>query len=133
VYVSHNRLFTRRLDQQQAAELPGTEGAHAPFFSPDGQWVAFFVKGKLKKVPVAGGAAIVLCNSGVGMGGSWGVDGTIIAALGLDVLYRVPARGGSPVPFTELDRAIAEVTHRWPQILPGGKAVLFTAHTRRSQ
>jgi serine/threonine-protein kinase len=54
VYVSHNRLFTRRLSQPQATELPLTDGAHAPFFSPDGQWVAFFAGGKLKKVSVAG-------------------------------------------------------------------------------
>jgi serine/threonine-protein kinase len=53
VYVSNNRLFTRRLDQAQAAELPGTEGAYAPFFSPDGHWIAFFVGGNLKKIPAA--------------------------------------------------------------------------------
>jgi serine/threonine-protein kinase len=130
VYVSHNRLFTRRLDQDQAAELPGTEGAHAPFFSPDGQWVAFFGGGKLKKVAVAGGAATVLCNSSVGIGGSWGEDGTIIAALNQDDgLFRIPDGGGAPARLTE-PREGGEVTHRWPQILPGGKAVLFTAHTR---
>jgi len=131
VYVSHNRLLARRLDQPQATELPGTEGAYAPFFSPDGQWVAFFVGGKLKKVSVAGGAAIILCNAPLGVGGSWGQDGTIIAALNqTGGLFRVPAGGGAPAPLTELDREHAEVTHRWPQVLPGGKTVLFTAHTR---
>src|SRR5262249_9078925 len=74
VYVSHNRLFPRRLDQAQATELSGTEGPRAPFFSPDNQWVAFFGGGKLKKVSVAGGAPIVLCNAVTGMGGSWGED-----------------------------------------------------------
>jgi serine/threonine-protein kinase len=131
VYVSHTRLFTRRLDQDQATELPGTEGASAPFFSPDGQWVAFFVGAQLKKISVGGGAAIVLCNATNGMGGSWGEDGTIIAALYQSGgLYRISADGGTPAPLTELDREHGEVTHRWPQILPGGKAVLFTAHTR---
>jgi len=128
VYVSHNRLFTRRLDQQQATELQGTEGANAPFLSPDGQWVAFFAGGKLKKVSVAGGAAIVLCNSPLGVGGSWGEDGTIIAALNQSGgLYRISADGGAPAPLTELDREHGDLTHRWPQILPGGKTVLFTA------
>jgi len=42
VYVSQGRLFTRRLDQPNTTELPGTQGASEPFFSPDGQWVAFF-------------------------------------------------------------------------------------------
>ena len=45
VYVSQGRLWTRRLDQPTATELPGTQGAYAPFFSPDGQWVAFFTIG----------------------------------------------------------------------------------------
>jgi serine/threonine-protein kinase len=131
VYVSHNRLFTRRLDQQQATELPGTEGAYAPFFSPDGQWVAFFGGGKLKKVSVAGGAPIVLCNATVGAGGSWGEDGTIITTLNQSGgLFRIPADGGAPSPLTQLDREHGEGTHRWPQTLPGGKVVLFTAHTR---
>jgi serine/threonine-protein kinase len=131
VYVSQNRLFTRRLDQDHAAELPGTEGAYAPFFSPDGQWVAFSAGAQLKKISVAGGAVIVLCNARAGMGGSWGEDGTIIAALyNPGGLSRISADGGTPAPLTELDREHGEVTHRWPQILPGGKAVLFTAHTR---
>jgi hypothetical protein len=55
VYASQSRLFTRRLDQPKANELAGTEGAYAPFFSPDGQWVAFFTPGKLKKISVEGG------------------------------------------------------------------------------
>jgi serine/threonine-protein kinase len=55
VYVSNARLFRRRLDQTEATELPGTEGAYAPFFSPDGQWVGFFVRGELKKASVEGG------------------------------------------------------------------------------
>jgi serine/threonine-protein kinase len=129
-YVSHNRLHTRRLDQARATELPGSEGAHAPFFSPDSRWVAFFVGGKLKKVSAAGGAAIVLCNAPFGIGGSWGEDGTIIAALySSGGLSRIPADGGAPAPLTELDREHGDRTHRWPQILPGGKTVLFTANT----
>jgi len=129
VYVSQRRLFTRRLDQTKAAELPGTEGAFAPFLSPDGQWIAFFTQGKLKKISVEGGAAITLCDAPNARGGSWGEDGNLIAQLtGTSALSRTPSTGGAPTPVTEL--AQGERTHRWPQILPGGKAVLFTAHTR---
>jgi Tol biopolymer transport system component/predicted Ser/Thr protein kinase len=130
-YVSQNRLFTRQLDQDRAAELAGTEGAYAPFFSPDGRWIAFFTPGKLKKISVEGGTAIALCDSpGTGRGGSWGEDGSIIAALNtIGGLSRIPVAGGAPVPITERDRQHGEITHRWPQISPGGKAVLFTAHT----
>ena len=126
VYASRGRLFTRRLDQPKASELAGTEGASGPFFSPDGQWVAFFAQGKVKKISVEGGAAVVLCDATVLFGGSWGEDGNIIAAVTNGVLSRIPSAGGVPTPVTEL--AQGELSQRWPQILPGGKAVLFTSN-----
>jgi serine/threonine protein kinase/Tol biopolymer transport system component len=128
VYVSQGRLFTRRLDQPNATELAETQGAFAPFFSPDGQWVAFFAPGKLKKISVEGGAAIALCDSLTGRGGSWGDDGNIIAVFEANGgLSRIPSAGGPPTPVTELQSG--ESTHRWPQALPGGKAVLFTSRS----
>jgi serine/threonine protein kinase/Tol biopolymer transport system component len=128
VYVSQGRLFTLRLDQPNATELAGTQGAYAPFFSPDGQWVAFFTPGKLHKISVEGGSAIALCSVANGRGGSWGEDGNIIAQLNNGGgLSRIPSAGGPPMPVTDLQSG--EITHRWPQILPGGKAVLFTANT----
>jgi serine/threonine-protein kinase len=129
VYCSQSRLFTRRLDQPRATELVGTEDANSPFFSPDGQWVAFFTPGKLKKVSMQGGAPILLCSAPIGNGGSWGQDGNIIiSAFGASsALLRIPDTGGAPSRLTEL--APGETAHRWPQILPGGKAVLFTALT----
>jgi Tol biopolymer transport system component len=122
-------LFTRRLNQPKATELAGTEGAETPFFSPDGQWVAFSSGGKLKKISAEGGAAITLCDAPALRGGAWGEDHTIIAALTTtrDGLRRIPDSGGVPQPLTEL--AEGEYTHRWPQILPGGRAVLFTTST----
>jgi serine/threonine-protein kinase len=125
VYVSQSKLFTRRLEQPNATELPGTEGAWGPFFSPDGQWVAFFAGG-LKKVSLQGGKVITVCEGDLGGGGSWGDDGNIIAAVRPFVLARMPSAGGAPTPVTEL--APGEVVHRWPQVLPGGNAVLFNAY-----
>jgi serine/threonine-protein kinase len=137
VYVSHGRLFTRRLDQLNAAELAGTQGANAPFFSPDGQWVGFFASGKLQKISVDGGSAIALCDATTGAvgsfgnSGSWGEDGNIIASINVTAgLSRIPSAGGPPTPVTDLQNG--ETTHRWPQILPGGKAVLFTTGTGRT-
>ncbi len=128
VYASQGRLFTRRLDQPKAAELAGTDGAFEPFFSPDGRWVAFFASGKLKKIAVEGGAPIALCDySNPPRGGSWGEDGTIIAASNNGPLSRIPSSGGALTLVTELPQG--EATQRWPQILPGGKAVLFTSRT----
>jgi Tol biopolymer transport system component len=127
VYVSQGLLFTRRLDQPTATQLAGTQGAREPFFSPDGQWVAFFTQADLKKISVEGGTPVTLC-AGNGRGGSWGEDGNIIAAVNATGgLSRIPSAGGPPTPVTDLQSG--EVTHRWPQILPRSKAVLFTAST----
>jgi Tol biopolymer transport system component len=130
-YVSQNRLFTRRLDQldeASALELPGTVGAYAPFFSPDGRWIAFFALGILKKISVEGGAPIPVAGaSPIARGGSWGEDGNIIIAANTGPLQRVPDTGGKLTEVT-VSRAPGDITHRFPQVLPGGKAVLFTAH-----
>jgi serine/threonine-protein kinase len=123
-----SRLLTRQMDQfqPQPADLPGTEGAFAPFFSPDGKWVAFFAKGKLKKTRIEGGEPLVLCDAPDGRGGSWLGDGSIVAALSPQVgLSLVPADGGPPQDLTELGPG--ENSHRWPQVLPGDKGVLFMA------
>lgn len=125
-YLSHGHLFTRKLDEQASTELPVTQGATSPFFSPDGQWIGFPAAGKLRKVSVEGGAEIALCDvSSSYTGADWGDDGFIVAALKISGgLSRLPSKGGAPMPITELQGE--ERTHRFPQILPGGKAVLFT-------
>jgi Tol biopolymer transport system component/predicted Ser/Thr protein kinase len=125
-YLSRSRIFTRRLDQASATELAITQGATSPFFSPDGQWIGFTANGKLRKVSVEGGSEIVLCNAGASYtGADWGEDGNIVATLNVHAgLSRVSSAGGNPVPVTELQGE--ERSHRYPQILPGGKAVLFT-------
>jgi len=123
------QLYVRPLDQLKATALAGTEGARDPFFSPDGDWLAFFADGKLKKVSFQGGAVVTLCDAANNRGGSWGSDNKIVAALGnREGLSRVDAAGGKPEPLTQLDKAAGDITHRWPQVLPGAKAVLFTAH-----
>jgi len=126
VYVFHSKLFTRRLDQAEATELPGTEGPQAPFFSPDGQWVGFSSGRGLSKVSISKGQVIPLAGNGsLARSASWSDDGGIIAELNFR-LARIPSSGGTPIPVTEL--APGETAHRWPQILPGGKAVLFSAY-----
>ena len=136
VYRSKGRLFSRNLDRSVSQELAGTYGAVSPFLSPDGKWVAFWTAGKLMKVSLESGAQVKLCdadpaNFGSAVTGSWGEDDSIIASLApTGGLWRIPAAGGTPRPVTSLDAARGEVTHRWPQILPGEKAVLFTSHTK---
>ncbi|MBI3207807.1 MAG: serine/threonine-protein kinase, partial [Candidatus Solibacter usitatus] len=72
------RLFSRRLDQDAAVEIPGTDGGYYPFFSPDGKWIGFFSGTTLKKVALDGGAPITLCDASFGRGASWGDDGNIV-------------------------------------------------------
>ena len=120
-----SRLSTRRLDRADLTELPGTENAYGPFFSPDGLSVGFFAGGKLKKTRLDGGDPVVLCDAPAGRGASWSEDGSIVAAL--DVvrgLAVIPPAGGQPTPLTEVEPG--ESGHRTPFALPGGKAVLFT-------
>jgi serine/threonine-protein kinase len=127
--ANQTQLFIRKLDQLQAVPLAGTAGAVYPFFSPDGKWVAFFAGGQLKKVAVTGGAPVKVADSETGRGGTWADDDTIIFSPGTELktaLYRVPATGGTPVPFGTLSDGA--VTQRWPQALPGAKAVLYTEH-----
>src|SRR5215208_1540732 len=121
-------LNTRRLDQPRAIPLPGTDGARGPFVSPDGRWVAFWADGKLKKVSVDGGSPVILCDASDLLGGSWGEGGTIIAALGAPgKLWRIPAEGGEPQ--VVIDISPESTGARWPQILPGGQFVMYTATT----
>src|SRR4030095_3456051 len=96
-------LAIRRFDQSQFVPIPGTDGAFWPFFSPDGEWLAFFADSKLKKVAIQGGMPVTLCElHGWVMGGSWGDDGTIVAAINEDTtgLARLPPGGGGPNPLT---------------------------------
>ena len=119
------QLATRLLDQSKTTILSGTDNAVDPFFSPDGQWIGFFTDTKLKKISVRGGAAVTLCDASVPRGAAWGEDG-IIATLDALHLSRVPAAGGTPQILTKPEDR-GERTHRWPQILPGGQTLLFTA------
>jgi len=122
------QLYLRAMDSMEAKPIPGTEGAVEPFFSPDGQWLGFLTIGKLKKVAVAGGAAVTVSDAVNPRGGSWGSQGMMVfAPSGISVLQQVSDGGGTPQPLTRLEKG--EVSHRWPEFLPGGKELLFVAGT----
>ncbi len=124
------RLYLRALDSPDVVEMPGTEGASTPFFSPDGHWVGFFSGSSLKKIAVQGGVPVVLCEAPSPRGATWITDDAIVFAptytSGLAV---VSAAGGEPKAVTTPNAARNERTHRWPMALPGGKSVLFTIGT----
>ena len=137
VYVAKKedkrQLVQRPLDAAEGTAIPGTEGADAPFFSPDGQWVGFWAEGKIKKVSLAGGMPVNVCECGLlteMLGASWGPDDTILfPEKWAGGLLRVSSTGGSPSAATKIAGKGNDRGHLWPEFLPGGKAVLFTVFT----
>ncbi len=122
------QIYLRAMGSLEARPVSGTEGAVAPFFSPDGQWLGFFAGTKLKKISVSGGAALTLGDAVNPRGASWGSQGIIAFAPSISsVLLQVSDAGGTPQPLTRLGKG--ENSNRWPEFLPGGKALLFTAGT----
>jgi len=122
------QLYLRSLDRFDSEPIAGTEGGTSPFFSPDGQWLGFFARGRLQKVPLSGGTPLTICDEPayLGNGISWGPGGTIVYTRSLGGLARVPAEGGLPETLTTPAFAEGEYYHSKPQILPDGKNVLFT-------
>jgi len=121
------QLHLRPINGFEARPLPGTEWAQMPFFSPDGRWIGYFSHGKLRKLSLAGGAPVTICDASMVAGASWGLDDSIVFASAGSGLMKVSAIGGSPEPLTTLQQG--EVQHWWPQFLPDGKAIVFTADT----
>ncbi len=137
VYVGRRadkrQLFQRTLEAAEAVPIAGTEGAYSPFFSPDGQSIGFWADGKIKKVSLSGGDPVTVCDCGVYdrmLGASWAPDDSIVfEQTWAGGLFRVPASGGTPKPVTKVDSKGQNRGHIWPEVLPGGKAVLYTVFT----
>jgi hypothetical protein len=124
------RLFTRRLDQSKGTELAEIQEGYAPFFSPDGQWIGFKgTQSKVSKISVDGGAVVPLGDFGTVSGSSWGEDGNIYLVVAGKGLVRIRDGGGQPETVAALGNG---ELFGLPQILPGGKAVLFSAYTARN-
>jgi serine/threonine-protein kinase len=106
-----SRLWVRELDSFSAHPLPGTEGAQHPFWSPDGRSLGFFANGKLKRVGLSGGPSTMLADAPTNRGGAWSEKGMIVFAPdAVGGLMSVPASGGTPTPFGQLDRLTSQVT-----------------------
>jgi Tol biopolymer transport system component/predicted Ser/Thr protein kinase len=121
------QLWLRPLDNVAARPLPGTEGARAPFWSPDGHYLAFFDAASLKKVAISGGTPQTLCNVVDAYGGSWNSEGLIIFGAGAAPLWRVSEAGGTPSPLNTLDRSLEELGHAYPWFLPDGRHFLYSS------
>jgi Tol biopolymer transport system component len=132
-------LWVRPIGSPSSRRLDQTDGAMFPFWSPNGQFVAFFADEKLKKVPVIGGSPQTICEARADArtpdrgldGGTWNASGIIVFGRGGagSPLMQVPATGGqaTPTPATSLDTSAGETLHSWPQFLPDGRRLLYFA------
>jgi serine/threonine-protein kinase len=123
-----DRIVMRDLARTEIVPVAGSEGAIDPVFSLDGTWISFNADGHLKKVPVTGGPAVDIIDSASVGGGAWMPDGSIIYTRDGRGLWRVPSAGGAPRQVTTLDTVRKEFNHWYPQALPGGRAVIYTAY-----
>jgi Tol biopolymer transport system component len=124
-------LFLRPMDSPTSKPLAGTEGGKFPFWSSDGKSIGFFAEQQLKRVELAGGPPTSLAPAPDARGGTWARNVILLAPDIYEVIYRVPASGGKPVPVTALDRP-QYTTHRWPYFLPDGKHFLYLAANHMS-
>jgi Tol biopolymer transport system component/tRNA A-37 threonylcarbamoyl transferase component Bud32 len=124
--IGKQKLYLRRLSSTEVKELPGTEGAVFPFWSPDGTRLGFFTAGTLKRYDLATGSAQTLAPAANGRGGTWSRDGVILFAPDTGTgISRVSADGGAVALETTLDPHSQEGSHRWPYFLPDGRHYLY--------
>jgi serine/threonine protein kinase/Tol biopolymer transport system component len=116
-------IWVRALEKPDATELPGTEGAFFPFWSPDGRTIGFFANGQMWKMDATGGAPVAIAEAPNGRGASWFGDTILFAPKIGSPIYKVSASGGAPVQTTP-NVAGTEST-RWPTFLPDGKHFIY--------
>jgi serine/threonine protein kinase len=129
VYVAGSQagfhLWLRPIASGEARQIPGTDDAAFPFWSPDSEFIAFFSGDKLKKVPAGGGPVVPIADVVYGLGGTWNRDNVIVFGAASSGLRRVAAGGGASAALTTLNPG--EDAHRWPYFLPDGRHFLFNA------
>jgi Tol biopolymer transport system component len=129
-----NTIWVRDLDTLQARKLAPWSQNPVPFWSPDSRFVAFQQDGKLKKVDIAGGPPVTLCDAPQAFaGGAWNQDGVIIFGSRNGALMQVSAAGGVPTPVTKLDERHQESTHALPSFFPDGKHFVYLRRSSNAE
>jgi serine/threonine-protein kinase len=128
------QLILRPIDAVEGRVIRGATG-RVPIFSADSKWIGFFDGLTLKKVSIAGGAALEIATTlTASRGASWGDDGRIVFAINEPGtgLFSVSASGGEPATLTTPNRDQGEINHWYPSVLPQGRGVLFTVTARQA-
>ncbi len=125
-------VLVRNLSSEPVVQLAGTEGATSVFWSPAGKSIGFFAGGKLKRVELAGGAPVALCDvpQGIGLTGTWGDGQILFVSVQGEQIRRVPETGGTPVDVLGPDAARGDTRVVWPSFLPDGRRFLLLASGR---
>jgi eukaryotic-like serine/threonine-protein kinase len=122
-------LWLRALDTLVAQQIPGTDGASDPFWSPDGQQLGFEAGGKLEKIALPGGTPQTVCDANGFAGATWNRDGVILFSSSGGTLFRVSDTGGAPTLVLSPDPSRRETSDMYPQFLPDGRHFIFQALT----
>jgi serine/threonine-protein kinase len=133
VWSSKNRLWVRDFSDFDASELPGTENARFPFWSPDSRFVGFVRDERVWKVSIEDGSPVILGSvppeSMTGSGdGAWSRDGRILlAGSHLAGLFEIPAFGGEAVELVSIDKE-NEADFHHVAFLPSSDDVVVSVH-----
>lgn len=128
------RLYVHNLADNITLPIAGTDDASFPFWSPDSQYIGFFARGRLWTVHISGHPIQPVCDAHFGLGGTWNTDGTIIFARDFyGSLFQVSSDGGVPEPLSSLNKDRAELSHRWPYMLPDGQSYIYSAVSSESR
>ncbi len=127
--AGQSQLWVRSLDSMNARRLEGTDGALAPFWSPDGRQIGFYQNGKLRRIGAEGGTIQTISESAASpFGAAWGAGDRIVFAGDFGTpLLQMPASGGSKTPATVLDQGRGDAAHLYPAFLPDGRHFVFVA------
>ena len=132
-------LWLRAFDEMHAKVIPGTEGAFAPFWSPDSHYVAFFAHKSLLKIRIVNASGdvkpeVLAATDAEPGGGTWNQDGVILFSPSLTGgLFRIPSGGGQASPVLKPDAGNGDLGYFWPQFLPDDKHFLYFGQSTKAE
>jgi Tol biopolymer transport system component len=129
-FTLDGQLWVQALDDLEPREIDDTDGAFAPFWSPDGEQVGYFTRDRLLRVSAMGGSSTAICeftgSVGGGLGAAWTEDGRVVYSTGVSSISEVSAFGGEPRELVPTDNDEDDLHE--PHVLPGGRGVVFISH-----
>lgn len=122
---SHASLWLQDLTSAEARELPSSDDATMPFWSPDGRRLGYFAAGRVRSFDLESGSTTDLVEAPAGRGAAWNTDGDLVFAPNADGVLMMRTADGAVRPLTTLDTTTHETSHRWPSFLPDGRHVVY--------